>query len=151
MTRHPTIQSVSEALGVRCLPVRPHATMAPKKEQLVIVIEISQNPNCEAVEMRVFHDLEPPRRVSRVRLERAGGESRWWDVTGWTVSGAAAPALAQKVDDSGDGVAFLIYGSDAGLRLRPAGSGTPWQLGHPEQWGLPFLLTTEISLCEIST
>ena len=111
----------------------------------MIVIEIPPNPNCDTVEMRVFHDLEPPRSISRVRLEKMPASLQWYDVTGWTMAGAPQPALAVKVDDSGEGVALLIYGADAGLRLRPAGSAKAWRLNHPEQWGEPFLLTTDAS------
>ena len=111
----------------------------------MIAIEIPPNANCDAVDMRVFHDVEPPRPVSRMRLEREGSASRWYDVTGWTSDGNTQPALAQKVDDSGEGVIFLIRGGDAGLRFRPAGSPEPWRLGRPDQWGLPFLLMPDLA------
>ena len=111
----------------------------------MIVIEIPPNPNCEAVEMRVFHDLEPARQIAQVRLEREAGKPVWYEVTGWTVRGAPCPALAQKVDDSGDGTAFLIYGGDAGLRFRSAGTPDPWQLNHLHQWGEPFLILIDIN------
>ena len=111
----------------------------------MVVIEIPPNSNCDAVDMRVFNDLEPPRPVSRVCLERERGLPRWYEVVAWMASGATRQALAQKVEDSGEGVAFLIYGGDAGLRLRPAGSIEPWQLAHPQQWGLPFILTTDVA------
>lgn len=116
----------------------------------MIVIEIPPNANCETVEMRIFHDLGPPRPVSRVRLEREPGVSRWYEITGWTVAGSAQPALAQHVDDSGEGVALLIYGGDAGLRLRPSGSQAPWQLDQPEQWGLSFILTSDAADVEFT-
>ena len=93
--------------------------------------------------MRVFHDLEPPRAVRRVRWERTPGALQWYDVTGWTAANAPQPALVSKVDDSGEGVALLIYGGDAGLRLRPAGSTDGWRLDHPQQWGVPFILTAD--------
>ena len=109
----------------------------------MIVIEIPPNPNCEAVEMRVFHDLDPPRAVTHVRLARDQKTVRWCDVIGWTTTGATCPARAQKVDDSGDGVAFLLHGGDAGLRFRPADYSQPWGLHQQEQWGLPFILTTD--------
>ena len=95
--------------------------------------------------MRVFHDLTPPRSVSQVRLEREQGIAQWYEVTGWTASGTTTPALAQKVDDSGEGVAFLIHGGDAGLRLRAAGSAEPWHIDRPQQVGLPFILTTDVA------
>ena len=111
----------------------------------MIVIEIPPNQNCEAVDMRVFHDLEPPRPVSQVRLERERGVLQWYEVVAWTLAGTAKQAHAQKVDDSGEGVALLIYGGDAGVRLRPVGSSQPWQLDHPQQMGLPFIITTDVA------
>ena len=111
----------------------------------MIVIEIPPNPNCEAVDMRVFHDLEPPRPVTQVRLERAQGSPQWYEVVAWTLAGTAKQAHAQKVDDSGEGVALLIYGGDAGLRLRPVGNSQPWHLDHPQQRGLPFIITTDVA------
>jgi hypothetical protein len=106
----------------------------------MVMIEIPTNPNCAAVDARIFHDLEPPQTVSQVRLERQAGSPVWYDVTGWTVAGTPCPALLRKVDDSGEGVAFLLSGGDAGLRLRPAGHQAPWGLDDPQQWGESFLI-----------
>ena len=111
----------------------------------MVIVEILENLNCAAVDARVFHDLETPRRVSQVRLARQEGAVCWHDVTGWTTAGTPCPAMIQKVDDSGEGVAFLIYGGDAGLRLRPSEQTTPWQLGEPHQWGEPYLLVGDMS------
>ena len=108
----------------------------------MIAIEIPPNPNCEAVELRIFHDLEPPRVVSRVRLERHGSP-QWCRVTGWTLQGDRCPALGRKVDDSGEGVVLLVSGGEAGLRLQPADYQDPWRLDHPAQWGAPFLLLAD--------
>ena len=108
----------------------------------MLVIEIAPNPNCEPVDMRVFHDLEPPRSVAQVRLEVSGDGRgpQWYAVTGWTAAGSACPALARKVDDSGEGIALLVSAGDAGLRLQPADRQAPWRLDDPEQRGAPFLL-----------
>ena len=116
----------------------------------MILIEISDNPNCDATE-RVFHDVEPLRPASQVRLtrpgdsnglagERHGGPDRWFEVTGWTIEGNPCPARLHKVDDSGDGVAYLLSGGNAGLRLRPAGDPASWRSDAPQQWGEPFLI-----------
>ena len=88
----------------------------------MLVIEIPPNPNCEPVDLRVFHDLEPPKPVAQVRVERPGDTRgpQWCAVTGWTSANAACPALARKVDDSGEGVVLLISGGDAGLRFQAA-------------------------------
>lgn len=110
----------------------------------MITIEIPENPNCAAVDLRVFHDLEPPRPVSQVHLEQLPGrQPAWYEVTGWTLEGTTCPAWLQKVDDSGEGVAFLLWGGAAGLRFRPADSRAPWNLGDRQQWGAPFLLVAE--------
>ena len=110
----------------------------------MVLIEISENPNCASVEQRVFHDLAPAQPVVRVRLSGTNGEAEWHDVTGWTAAGAACPALIQKVDDSGEGVAFLVNGGDAGLRLKPAATAAAWRLDDPAQRGEPFLLVTDL-------
>ena len=110
------------------------------------VIEIPENRNCAAVAMRVFHDLEPPQPLTQVRLQRTSGEPpAWYAITGWTSAGTPCPASLQKVEDSGEGVAVLLTGGDAGIRLKPAGSDEPWGLNASQQWGEPFLLlaTTE--------
>ena len=109
----------------------------------MILIEIPPNPNCTSVDARVFHDLTPPQPVSRVRLERPDEPVRWYDITGWTAAGTPCSAMIQKVDDSGEGVAFLIYGGAAGLRLRPAGHEAGWRLNDPAQWGESFLLVND--------
>ena len=109
----------------------------------MILIEIPTNPNCASVELRVFHDLAAPQPIHQVQLERHEGQPQWCDVTGWTTAGVPCPALLQKVDDSGDGVAFLVSGGDAGLRLRPAAHQQPWHLEDPRQWGEPLLILAD--------
>ena len=125
----------------------------------MVTIEIGDNPNCPSMDLRIFHPLGPAQSVSRVRLERTPGHATWYDVTGWTTAGVPCPARMQKVDDSGEGVAFLLHGGDAGLRLRPAcaaeeslgGSaagrpadgGRPWSLDDPAQWGEPLLIVSD--------
>ena len=120
----------------------------------MVALEVSANPNCEPMDLRVFEDLEAPRRVTHVRLappighrqagrEHVPGMAAWYEVTGWSADGAPGPALVQKVSDSGNGTALLVRGGEAGLRLRPEGSARPWRLGEPEQWGEPFLLIGE--------
>ena len=138
----------------------------------MVLIEIPVNPNCDPVDLRVFHDLEPPRPITHVLIEPPGsrGPAQWCAVTGWSLNGEACPALARKVDDSGEGVVLLVSGGDAGLRLQPAHraarvgaprqsslagsadesvegrspSTAPWRLDCSEQWGAPFLLLAEV-------
>ena len=106
-----------------------------------MVLEIPPNPNCEAVELRIFNDLEPPKPITHVRIEPpGGGEAQWYAVVGWTLEAAPCPAVACRVDDSGEGVAVLIVGGNAGLRMKPERDAAPWGLTQAGQRGLPFLL-----------
>ncbi len=106
----------------------------------MFVFEIPENPNCEAVELRVFNDLEPPRPVAQVRLEREQGRPQWYAIIGWNLDGTTTSATARKVDDSGEGVVLLITGGTAGLRLQPVDVNHPWDLADRPQWGESFLL-----------
>ena len=105
-------------------------------------LEIDENPNCaDSVSMR-FKELSPPRKVLQIKVEdRApGGETCW--VTGWSddPNEPLCPAFAQKVEESGMGRAFLIYGGNCGIRLKPVRVQEDWDLDSPNQWGEPFLL-----------
>lgn len=110
----------------------------------MIVLEIPPNPNCDPVDMRVFNAVDGPRPVRALKVAPWGGAASWHDVTGWTAEGEPCAAQAQRVEDSGDGLATLVYGGTGGLRLRPSGSTQPWSAGASGQWGLPFLLTTDV-------
>jgi hypothetical protein len=41
---------------------------------------------------------------------------------------------------SARGAAYVVYGSDWGLRLRPAGSDAEWSLTDPDQFGETHLV-----------
>ncbi|MDP3703926.1 MAG: hypothetical protein Q8R78_06020 [Candidatus Omnitrophota bacterium] len=117
----------------------------------MMTLEVLDNPNCPPVDLRVFHDLGSATPIRQVRLSRDGQLPEWYDVTGWTTANGRCPALLQKVDDSGEGVAFLLYGGDAGLRLRPAGDASAWGLDDPRQWGSPFVLLTDLADVRLDT
>jgi len=95
------------------------------------------------MDMRVFQGLERPRVVEQVRLELKTGHPKWFEVVGWTERSGPCIAYAQKIDDSGEGTAFLIHGGSAGLRLRPAETKTPWSETAPDQWGEPILIVAD--------
>ena len=62
------------------------------------------------------------------------------DVVGWSSAegGSACPALSVPVEDSGAGIATLVYGGDWGIRLTPR-DGT-------EPFGEPYLLLADESM-----
>ncbi len=104
--------------------------------------EVEENPNCpEAVSMR-FKELGPARPVHQVRISDRPGGAQLFCVTGWSDDPGrpCCPAYAQKVEESGSGLAYLIFGGSWGIRLRPIGTDEEWSLDSPHQWGEPFLL-----------
>ena len=117
----------------------------------MIIIEIPPNPNCDAVDMRVFHESGPAQTVVQIYLERDAGHPIWYDVTGWAAAGTACPAIVQKIDDSGEGTAFLLYGGDGGLRFRPAESHAPWRIDDQTQWGESFMIINSIKELKLSS
>ncbi len=106
---------------------------------MFIEIEVEAGENCPYPVTKVFSALGERKPVSRVRAITPDGRELLCAVTGWSSTGAS-PAYAVRVEDSGEGVAMLVYGGDQGVRLKPAGSPEPWDLHSPQQWGEPCLL-----------
>lgn len=104
-----------------------------------VLLQIPENPNCEAMDAQVFQCRSANRIVTQVLCERAGA-SEWCAITGVGDGGEFCPAAACLVEDSGDGACFLVMGSDWGLRLKPANSPEDWDLANRAQWGATYFL-----------
>ena len=112
--------------------------------QSTIFVDVEAGDNCPYSVQSVFSGLDAPRQVSQVRLYLKPGGGVMYDITGWAEDGPC-PAMGVKVEDSGQGFAYLIYGGEGGLRFRPAGTITPWSLEASDQWGDSHLLLSEES------
>ena len=115
-----------------------------------LFLQIDSNPNCETVDGMMYQALEAPRPVRRIRVARGGRETWCW-VTGVEPSVADAamprwvPAVAQKITDSGAGVAYAISGGRWGIRLQPdTGASPTWNLAAAGQWGEPYKIYGEL-------
>jgi hypothetical protein len=103
-------------------------------------VEVEANPNCETSCFARFKEIGPPRRVAQVRTYERRAQGEWCWVTGWTdESPQTCPAYARPVEDSGAGVAHLIYGGVWGVRLKPVTLSEDWNLESAHQWGEPYL------------
>src|SRR3990172_1867022 len=123
-----------------------------------MILNIDENPNCEPVETMRFKTVGPPRQIIQVKIYDDNEEGTPCWITGWSDDPRQprCPAYAQKVEDSGDGEAYLIYGGPWGLRLKPVSSlgknqserstqapdsnDAEWSLANPQQWGESFLI-----------
>lgn len=108
-----------------------------------IFLDVEAGDNCPYSMQLVFSGLEQPRPVRQVRLYRQPGPGALYDVTGWSAKEGPCPALAIKVEDSGQGHAYLIMGGDGGLRFRPSNDQVSWDLAAADQWGDSHLLLTD--------
>jgi hypothetical protein len=107
-----------------------------------MIVEVESNENCEASFFARFKEAGPARPVSQVRLFERNPAGEWYWATGWSDNqdAQACPAYAQLVEDSGSGLAHLVFGEIYGLRFKPTTLDEPWSLESPHQWGETHLL-----------
>ena len=107
-------------------------------------LEVEENPNCKGMDMMRFKELGPPRRLKQIRIYDRNDEGEWCWITGRTHTEGAplCPAYARPIEDSGIGMAYLIYGGTCGIRLKPLTSAEDWDLNSAQQWGEPYLVLT---------
>ncbi len=109
----------------------------------MILEEIEENLNCSPCDMMRFRENGPARRVVSVRLHHEETQGRLYQVAGWTHENQPVAAFVRPVEDSGSGVAYLLYGGQCGLRFKPHESGADWSLADATQWGEPYLLLAD--------
>lgn len=106
-----------------------------------MIVEVESNDNCETSFFARFKEVGPARPVLQVRLYERNSAGEWYWVTGWSddEQAPACPAYAQPVEDSGSGLAQLVFGGIHGLRFRPIHPDEPWDLTNSNQWGESYL------------
>jgi hypothetical protein len=109
-------------------------------------VDVESNPNSPMSANQVFHNMDVPFRVTRVRIYEGEPEGRLCAITGWSSKdgGIPAEAYAVRIEDSSEGAAYLIYGGDWGVRLRDADSTAPWSQEDGSQWGEPYLVLADV-------
>ncbi len=80
--------------------------------------------------------------IQKIKVYGLNGleEVQW--VTGWSseMDGNPKPAFCVEVSDSVSGNAFLIFGSDWGLRMMHDSLDEEWPPKSINQWGEPWML-----------
>jgi hypothetical protein len=100
-------------------------------------IEVEDNPNCGGTQQFVYHELGASRPVRGIVAEERGKEVVL-HVTGVGEDSRWSAAQCVKIADSGAGFAYLIYGGEWGIRLKPEWHKAAWDFDDPKQWGEPF-------------
>ena len=106
-----------------------------------MIVEVDSNENCETGFFARFKEAGPARPVLQIRLFDRNPAGEWYWVTGWNDNAQApvCPAYAQLVEDSGSGLAHLVYGGIYGLRFKPITIEEAWTLDSSHQWGEAYL------------
>ncbi|MDA0691506.1 MAG: hypothetical protein O3A78_03700 [Nitrospinae bacterium] len=103
-------------------------------------IEVEPNPNTEISFNMVYRNVSEAREVFCIKYQ-VGTEDQPVQVTGWDAgTNTPCPAYACKVEESGDGIALLIYGGSGGIRMKPFEDESPWDAMSSNQWGESHLV-----------
>jgi hypothetical protein len=102
-----------------------------------MIVEVEANDNCRDGFFARFKEAGLARPVVQVRLYDRNPAGEWCWVTGWSDNAEtpACPAYGQLVEDSGSGLAHLVFGGIYGLRFKPVAVDEPWSLESSNQWG----------------
>ena len=114
---------------------------------MFVDVTVSESANCPMALTRIFDAVQSPTQITIVMAADPEGKDQLCNVTGWSNQGPC-PAYAALVEDSGEGLAMLIYGGDEGIRLRPTSVQAGWDLSSSEEWGEAcLLLDKDVKLC----
>lgn len=98
-------------------------------------IDIESNPNTDTSFNMLFRDVSKAREAFCIKF-MIGTEDQPVQVTGWDAeTNSPCPAFACQVEESGDGIALLIYGGSGGIRMKPLEDESPWDSSASTQWG----------------
>ena len=102
-----------------------------------MIVEVESNENCVDSFFARFKEAGPARPVIQVRLYERHPAGEWYWVTGWcdNTETPFCQAYGQLVEDSGSGLAYLVYGGIYGLRFKPVAIEEAWSLESVHQWG----------------
>jgi hypothetical protein len=109
-------------------------------------IEVEPNDNTPMMASQVYKNIGVPFPVARVRIYEGEPDGHLCEVTGWSSAAGGSPvdAYAVQIEDSSEGSAYLVYGGDWGIRLRPAETQGDWSIDSAEQWGETHLVLASI-------
>jgi hypothetical protein len=109
-------------------------------------VQVEPNDNSLMSASMVYKNLSTPFPVKAVRIYEGLPEGVIYDVCGWSslMGGSPSIAYAVRVEDSSEGAAYVVYGADWGIRLRPVDSQAGWSLQAADQFGETHLVLSEL-------
>ena len=110
-------------------------------------LEVESSENFEGSLFLRFKEVGPAQPLSQVKLYDRTSKGEWCDVVGWSDDDLhpVCPAFGQPVEDSGAGFAYLVFGGNCGVRLKPITVTEEWSVESSHQWGESHLLLADVS------
>jgi hypothetical protein len=110
-------------------------------------VQVDANDNTPMSASQVYKNLGMPFPVKAVLIYEGMPEGTPYEVCGWSslMGGVPSMAYAVQIEDSSEGSAYVIYGADCGIRLRPLGSDAEWSLDDTDQFGETHLVLASLA------
>ena len=103
-------------------------------------IDVEGKDNIKEDFNMLYRDVSKPREVYCIKYE-LNGKDLPVQVKGWdNETNTPCPAYACQIEESGDGLALLVYGGSGGIRLKPLEDESDWDIGSLKQEGATHLV-----------
>jgi len=109
-------------------------------EPTTMFIDVEPNDNINSRVSTLYRDRGTPREVYCIKYDLQGTDEPV-QITGYDLdTGKPCPAYACPIEESGDGLALLIYGGSGGIRLKRLEDESAWDVSSTNQWGETHLI-----------
>lgn len=103
-------------------------------------LEVEPCSNCQESVGRMYNVISESKPICSIQYEKEGIEIPV-SITGWDGEmEAPCPAYACRIEESGDGVALLIFGGSGGIRMKPINDDSNWDVNNSNQWSESHLV-----------
>ena len=104
-------------------------------------LEVEPCSNCDESIGRVYNVISESKQISSILQYEKDGKEIDVAVTGWDgETETPCPAFASRIEESGDGVALLIFGGNGGIRMKPIKDKSSWDVNNLNQWSESHLV-----------
>ncbi|QPJ64654.1 MAG: hypothetical protein G3M78_04310 [Candidatus Nitrohelix vancouverensis] len=103
-------------------------------------IEVEPNKNIDACISQMYRDVSSPREAYCIQYQ-VDGKDETVRLMGYDRDeNQFCPAYACAIEESGDGLALLIFGGNGGLRMKLLEDESDWSVDAPGQWSETHLI-----------
>ena len=105
-----------------------------------MLLEVESCGNFPDSISQMYHVISTPRKIHSIHYEKDGEEINV-SIIGWDAeTETPCPVYICQIEESGDGVALLIFGGNGGIRMKSLADDSPWDVNDPNQWSESHLV-----------